>query len=317
MKKLMMWLFTALLAIGVVFAGGQKAGSSAASDGKKTVALILPTIQGEFWAMIDDGLSKNIPAAGYNIVTTSYDGDSAKLISAIENYTIQKVDLIAMCSMDKSADDAVKAAMDKGIKVMAFGNDQTYYDVLIQADNKDVGIKIGEMAANYINTQLGGRAQVGVIGSRANINMAIRTQGILDTLKEKAPGAQVVMEANALQDTIVGFGMEFAENLLQKYPNAQVVCSYGDLYAVEVMEGFKTAGKAGVNTGIFSCDATEQALLSIKNNDILRGTVSMGNIIEEMTTGITGCMDGTKKGIVYGVNTAITSANVDEYLKNK
>lgn len=118
-----------------------------------------PTLQAEFFISLTNSLKERFEAKGYTLTVMSYDGDINKSISIVENFTIQGVDGIIAMVGDNSADAALKAAMDKGIKVIDAGVLTEHYDLGLVADNKDIGTRIGEMAAEYINNELGGKAR--------------------------------------------------------------------------------------------------------------------------------------------------------------
>jgi ribose transport system substrate-binding protein len=251
--------------------------------------------------------------AGHKVILTSYEGDASKAVECVENYIVQKVDAITACMIDNSADDAFKRAMDAGIKIFAFGNDQTWYNYILLTDNTDVGVKIAEMAADFVNEKYGGKCQIGAIISTTNKNMAERSEALLSTLAKLLPESEVVMSAN-MYDT-AGEGMAFTENLLQKFPDVKVVCSYGDAMGVEAMEVFKAAGKTGDGVAVFGCDATRQSLLSIKNGDIFRGTITFGDVVQNLSDYMLSYFAGElAEGKYYGGNTKITAANIDQFI---
>ncbi|GHT77566.1 D-ribose ABC transporter substrate-binding protein [Spirochaetia bacterium] len=297
---------------------GSKSNSGAAArtesgNQPKTIGFLVPTVRLEFWIGLADGYVKQMKAAGYNVISTSYEGDAAKTVECVENFIAQKVDVIVACVADSSADEVFKQAMDAGIPVFAFGNAPKNYSYLTVADNADVGLKIAEMAADFVNEKHGGKTQIAVITSLTNPDMANRSEALLSNLRRLLPGSEIVMTVNTY-DT-VGDGTAFTENLLQKYPDCKIVCSYGDAMGVEAMEVYKAAGKAGSDVAIFGCDATRQSLLSIKNGDIFRGTISMGDLSEVLGNFTQDIFKGSlEKGTIYIKNTKVTPANIGQYL---
>jgi ABC-type sugar transport system, periplasmic component len=280
------------------------------------VELLLPTLQSEFFVGVGDATKAYLGKAGITDVSIeSYDSNAAKAIEAIENCITEKVDVLVAMTMDASTDDAIKEAMEAGIVVIAAGVAPAEYNYLLVADNKDAGGKIAEMAADWVNEHFNGETQIAVISSTANSNMAERSNGMVDKLKELLPKSEIVM--NGAVNGSVGEGTQFAENLLQKYPDCQVVVTYSDQMAVEAVEVFKAAGKAGKDTAIFGNDATGQALKEISDGDIIRGTIYMGDLGEMMGGAIVDYMNGKveKGSILVGENIKVTSANVKDYIK--
>jgi ABC-type sugar transport system substrate-binding protein len=305
-----------VLVLTLILLGGCRGGSRSGNvqnDNSKTIGLLLPTVKIEFWSAIATGFEQKMNEAGHKVVLASYEGDAAKAVECVENYIVQKVDAIAGCMIDNSADDAFKRAMDAGIPIFAFGNDQTWYNYIMLTDNTDVGVKIAEMAADFANERHGGKCQIGAVISTTNKNMAERSEALLSTLAKLLPESEVVMSANMYD--AAGEGMAFTENLLQKFPDVKVVCSYGDAMGIEAMEVFKAAGKTGDGIGIFACDATMQALLSIKNGDIFRGTITFGDVVQQLSGYMLSYFAGElPEGKYYAENTKITAANIDQFI---
>lgn len=279
------------------------------------VGFALPTLQSEFFVWYSDGIKAALEAEGYEVSITSYDGDASKLISTIETFTVSNVDAIIAMVMDASSEDALKAAMEAGIKVVVPGVVTENYDLALVADNADVGKQIGEMAAEFVNSQLSGEAEVIAFVSSANPDMASRSNGMLEAFKAKAPKATIVTEANYVQ---VGDATNAMENALQQNPNIKVIISFGDQGAVEAVNVLKAAGKVGDDYAAFGCDLTQEGLKLIKAGDIFRGTVDMGNIVTDTANLTLQLLKGELSPLPYkyvGVNKKVTIENVSDYLK--
>lgn len=279
----------------------------------KDLGMLVPTLQSEFFISLSNDLKDYLAAKGYNLTVMSYDGDINKSISIVENFTIQGVDGIIAMVGDKSSDAALKAAMDKGIKVIEAGVLTDYYHLGLVGDNKDIGTRIGEMAAEYINTELGGTAEVLAFVNDDNPDMGDRSSSMVEALLKNAPGVTIVGKVNYAQ---VGEASAAMENYFQKNPNIKVVVSFGDTAAIEAIEVAKAANKTE-GFAAFGCDATLQALQIIAEGGLMKGTVDMGSIVQLMGDGTIRLMEGdpTLPKIMSGTNTKVTIDNVDEFLK--
>ena len=279
------------------------------------IGMLVSTLQAEFFVSLTEGMKGIFEDNGYKMSVTSYDNDSNKAISIIENYTISDVDCIIAMVSENSCDTALKAAMDKGIKVVVPGVETGYYDLCLLADNKDVGTKIGEMASDFINTNFSDEEEVQVAAfvSTSSVDMADRSNAMLDTLKELAPNATVV---GTSEYQGVGEATAAMENFLQQYPDIKVVASYGDQGALEAVEVVKAANKAGDDFAAFGCDATQQGLKLIADGDIFRGTVFMGDLVEDVTSKTLRLLEGDptleKRNVTENIK--ITEENATEYL---
>ena len=86
--------------------------------------------------------------------------------------------ILAMVS-DNSCDDALKEAQDAGVIVMECGVETSVYDICINSDQYDIGTMISDMAGEWINKQLGGKANIVVYTTYQNQDMQNRGQGIV------------------------------------------------------------------------------------------------------------------------------------------
>lgn len=299
-------------------ASAQSEDASATNDAPevKKIGMVVMTLQAEFFIALTNGMDQKFDEAGYDFTVASYDGDASKAVSVIENYIVSGVDCIISMVQDASCDTILKKAMDQGIKVVTAGGETAYYDLCVKSDNADCGLKIAEMAADFINGKLDGKAKVAafVVKTNANPEMTLRSNAMLENLLKLAPGAEVVNEFETTGN--VGECASAMENFLQQNPDIKVVVSYGDQGGLEAMEVIKAAGKAGDDFGIFGCDATQQSLASIAEGGIFRGTVYMGNLVDLIVDNVIRLMEGdeTLGKTAIGENIKVTAENVNDYL---
>ncbi|MFD0692655.1 sugar ABC transporter substrate-binding protein [Paenibacillus sp. GCM10027628] len=319
MKKMISVALTVLLGLSLAACSMQPTTSPANSSAPtktptKKIGFLVPTLQGEFFINLVKDVTDKLKEKGYTVEATSFDSDSSKEISAIENYTVAGVDEIIVMLQDDAASEAMKAAMDKGIKIFAVGKETKYYDFLEIADNTAVGNNIAEMAADYVKQKYNGKTQIGVMTNTKNTDLTLRSSGIVDTLQKLLPDSTIVMKQEAIN---IGEGTAFTENLLQKYPDTKVVVAYGDAMALEAVEVFKAAGKTGDGFAAFGADATKQGLQKIADGDIFRGTIDWGNF-PTMTADnayrlVSGDNSMGKKVVVPGIK--VTKENISKYVK--
>lgn len=275
------------------------------------IGMLVPTLQAEFFVNYSEGVKEILEENGYEMTVAGFEMDSNKAIEIIENYVVSNVACIIALVSDKSCDTALKAAMDAGIKVVVPGVETGYYDLCCLADNKDVGVKIAEMAADFINTKLDGKAEVVAFVSTANTDMADRSNSMVDTLRELVPGATI----ETTESKEVGEYAAAMENFLQMNPDIKVVVSYGDQGGLEALEVVKAAGKAGDDFAIFGCDCTEQALKAIAAGECFRGTVAMGDVVKDTALPTLQLLSGEQiEKRQISTNIKVTAENVDEYI---
>lgn len=293
----------------------ETAQSEETAEGSKSykIGFLAPTLQTEFFISIDDGLKTECANRGWEYVSVSFDNDSAKAVTNIENMVTGNCNVIIVMVSDSSCDSALADAQAAGVKIMECGVQTDVYDVCLSTDQYAVGVQIGEMASEWINSQLGGAGKVVVYTTVQNQDMQNRGQGIQDAIAEKAKDAEILEVVDIGKD-VVGAGTSTTENMLQKYPDLNCIVCYGDAAAVESMEAAKAAGVDAENFGIFSCDGTAQALAGIKAGDPQKGTVMFAPLAPMMAEYAERVLNGeTFDDIVTSETISVTAANIDEY----
>lgn len=286
---------------------------AAGEGGSHKIGFLAPTLQTEFFIGIDDGLKAECADRGWEYVSVSFDNDSAKAVTNIENMVTGKCDLIIAMVSDSSCDSALADAQAAGVKIMECGVETDVHDVVLNTDQYKVGEQIGEMASEWINTQLKGAGKVVVYTTVQNQDMQNRGQGIQDAIAANAKDAEILEVVDIGKD-VVGSGTSTTENMLQKYPELNCIVCYGDAAAVESMEAAKAAGVDTENFGIFSCDGTAQAFAGIKNGDPQKGTVMFKPLAPMMAEYAEKLFGGeTFDEPVLSECISVTSANIDEY----
>ena len=286
-----------------------------ASAGGAKVGILLPTVEAEYFVGVANTIEEGLKAQGYEFTTTSYDWSADKEIQAVENFVVQGVDAIIVVTFDAAADSAFKDAMDAGVKVVVAGCEPQNYSYNVISENTLIGECVAGMAIDWINATLDGTAQVAIVASEGSPSGADRTAGMQAAFEEKLPGAEIVLVQDPGSEA--GSGNDFAENLLLRYPDVNVVCSVSDDRALEVFESFKAANHVGDNVAIFGCDCNGQALDYIKQGTSYRGSADTGDygaeIVKILPQLIAGDTSIGTQTVCTGVG--VTIDNVDDYLK--
>ncbi len=284
---------------------------------KVKIGFLAPTLQTEFFISIDDGLKAGTKSRGWDYVSVSFDNDSSKAVTAIENMVTGQCSVIIAMVSDTSCDAALKVAQNEGVKIMECGVQTSVYDVCLNTDQRDIGVQIGTMAADWVNGKLSGKANVVVYTTYQNQDMQKRGEGIQDAIKKNSPNAKILEVVDIGKD-VVGAGTSTTENMLQKYPDLNVIACYGDAAAVESMEAVKAAGVPTDKFGIFSCDGTERALKGIASGSVQRGTVQFAPLAPQMLEYCERVLKGEKfTQVVMSETHNITAANISQYYNGK
>lgn len=275
-----------------------------------------PTLQTEFFINIDDGLKQVAAEDGWDYTSVSFENDSGTAVTDIENMVTSGCNVILAMVSDNSCDDALRAAQEAGTIVIECGVVTDVYDISINSSQYDIGTMISDMAGEWIDTQLDGKANIVVYTTYQNQDMQNRGQGIQDRIKELCPDSNILEVVDIGKD-VVGAGTTYTETMIQKYPDLNCILAYGDAAATEAVEAVKAAGMNSDDFGIFACDGTESAIKYIADNDVMRGTLMFNSMAEMTRTALYQYLDGElEKGAVVDYSiTPITAANVADYVK--
>ena len=295
---------TASMTIVPVFAEGES----------KSVGILLPTVEAEYFVGVANTIESGLKSEGYSFSTVSYDWNADDEISKIENFVTEGVDAIVLVTFDPAADSAIKDAMDAGIKVVVAGCETPNYSYNVISDNTLIGNCIGQMATDWVNNTLDGKAEIAILSSKGSQSGADRAAGIQKTIEENLPDSEIVLVQDPGSEA--GDGTAFADNLLLQYPDVNVVCSISDDRALEVYEAFKAANHTGEDVAIFGCDCNAQALKDIKDGTCYRGSADTGNYGQEIVDILPALLSGDESIGTQTVCTgnAVTIDNVDDYL---
>lgn len=288
MKK----IFIAVLLIGLIlsltgtlFAGAQKESTQVSTiEGKydlrgKKIGVTFYDLTNPIWAATGENIVNFGEAMGAKVTLLSCKNDASVQVTQVENMITSGMDIIIIGPQDANAlNSVVNEAKRKGVLVMAYGQTMKDVDSQYVVENYDAGYEVGRAAAEWINEHLGGSAKVGMLDYPLMEDIIFRADGIIDALAKYAPGARIVATATSADPVT---GMAAVENFLQAHPDMKVITCIGDGGAVGANEAVKAAGKATADFGIFSCDATAEALSAMKKGDPIRTTVGLGTPIQK------------------------------------
>ena len=239
------------------------------------VGMAVQDLSNPIWSGSAEALKKLVEADGGEMTYVACNSNVTTQIQQIENFISKGVDALVVHAADPAGVEAVLAdARKAGIKVFAWDDDLQNADIAWLIDNYELGRMIGEHAAKWINEKLGGKAEVAVLDYPQLPILLERGNGIVDAIKELAPGAEIVAQQSAIN---VAEGQAKMETIFQAHPNVKVVAAIGGGGAVGANEAAKAAGKITDDFGIFAADATDPEIAAMKANE--------GNRMSVMITG--------------------------------
>jgi ribose transport system substrate-binding protein len=276
-----------VLSSSMAFAGGEA--DQAEGDGGYYIGLTVPTTQGGFMGALTSGLKDRFIAEGHKIEVGDSELNPARQIEIIENYIALGVDEIFVMAVDPSGlTDVLQKAMDSGIKIFAFTQMTEVYDKYAGSDDIASGIKIAEMAAEWIDKTYPdaapGSIDIAIFENRDLPDMANRADGMLQitSMTDK-----VNIVATVGVDGTPVTAQSRAENLFMTNPGIKAVLCYNTDTASGV-SAYATALNSQIEDpsgfAVFACDFSElaaQLLQASKTDDsVVRGVVRMGTTFQ-------------------------------------
>jgi ribose transport system substrate-binding protein len=140
--------------------------------------------------------------------------------------------------------------------------------VTISIEDADLGTAAGEYAAQLINDEMDGQANVAILDFPDVANVVVRADAIRAAIEEGAPDAVIV--GNYLGGT-TEFGLASMESALVEHPEINVVVSINDAGAYGAMQALENVGRD--DAIIVGIDAEEQAKNLITEGGMYRGTI--------------------------------------------
>lgn len=225
-----------------------------------------------------DAMKEKCEEYGMDLIVQDAHEDLVTQISQIENFMAMDVDYIFVNVFDADGiKDTIDKAIEEGFFVIIY--DATFDNASLTfgyIDNYEYGYKIGEMAADFINSneELKNAETVewGLQTYTVVNDIIARGEGVKDAMEELAPNAKLVAEQDVLSTEE---GVTTTENFIQAHPDIKIVCGITDPFAYGAYQAFQAAGYTGDEYGIFACDGTDQALELIEKDSIYRGTVAL------------------------------------------
>lgn len=281
----------------------------------KTLAFTIQDLSNPIWAQYAKALVEMAESHGMRGTALDCKANAATQITQVENFIQEGIDAMIIHPAEANALEAVVGeAHAKGMKIVSWDILMQNADAGYLIDNYSAGKIIGGEAAKWINEKLGGEADVALLEYPVYPELVMRANGIVDGLKEGAPNAKIVAKASAINATE---GMAKTETVLMANPGIKVIVCIGDGGAIGANEVVKSAGKDSDDFGIFSCDATEEAMSKIKNGEPIRMSVSFGTpdvTADELLTLVSDLLAGKEvKKEFFRNPTPVSADNVGKY----
>jgi ribose transport system substrate-binding protein len=288
--------------------------SQADAQQKKTFALVQINQQALFFNQMNEGAKKAADAAGVNLVIFNANNDPAAQNSAIETYIQQKVDGLAVVAIDVNGImPAVNQAAQAGIPVVAIDAilPTGPQKAQIGVDNAAAGADMGKFFLDYVKTNMGGKAKVGIVGALNSFIQNVRQEGFEKTVSSASGITKAgVVDGQNIQDN----ALAAAENLITGNPDMTAIYATGEPALMGAIAAVESQGKQE-SVKVFGWDLTAQAIAGIDKGYVAaviqQDPTSMGaaavTALKTLSSG------GTVEPTISVPVTIVTKQNVEPY----
>ena len=255
MKRFLTLLTTAIFTFGFV------AGTVSAQE-EPDIGLVTINLQALFFNQINDGAEQAASDLGANLQIVDGNNDPARQVQAIETFITQGVDTIIVVAIDvEGIKPAVQAARDAGIPVVAIDAriDVPPANAFIGVDNYGAGVLAGEYTANYVNEEMDGEAQVGIVGALNSFIQNQRRDGFVETV-DGVEGIEIVGTVDG--QNVQEVALTAAENLVTANPNLDIIYATGEPALIGVISAVEAQGLTD-SVKVIGWDLTQQAVRGI------------------------------------------------------
>lgn len=307
-----MRLFKLLAGCAAAIAMGSAAMGSALAD---TFALVNINQQALFFNQINEGAQKAADAAGVKLVIFNANNVPSAQNDAIENYITQKVDGIILVAIDvNGVKPAITAAKSAGIPVIAIDAQIPDGDNIsfIGVDNTKAGEDIGKFYADYVKTEMGGKAKIGIVGALNSFIQNQRLDGFKKAVTESGQAVTFLdtVDGQNVQET----ALSASENLMTANPDMNSLYATGEPALLGAVSAVTSQGRTG-DVKVFGWDLTKQAVQGIDDGWVVA-------VVQQDPAGegkaAVEALGKLKKGekidpIINIPVTIVTKKNVDQY----
>lgn len=270
-KKLVAGMMASAMIV-TLMAGCSSSSESGGGEDQLTVAGIVFQ-NDEFAKMMQQGMSDAAEDAGARFLPGNSEDSVDRESELVNTYMSSNVDGIAVNILD--ADTSVAAlqnAYDEGMEIVVVNTEMNadFQASTVQSNQEALGRMTGEKCREFIEEELGGEAQIGIIEFATLIpaNSNARCDGFESQI-EDMEGVEIVSRQEAWTAEMA---LQRAQDMLTANPEIDIIFSNCDPNTVGAVMAVSNAGLAG-KCYVFGVDSSEQIANFLLNDDnILQAT---------------------------------------------
>lgn len=254
-----------LAALALALGAGMLSPTSSVAQGTQKpmkVGLVLINLQAKFFNDIKAGAEERAKKDGVSLQVIDGNNDPTAQVNAVETLTQQHVNGIIMVAIDvKGIVPALQDAAKSGVQVVAV--DAKVQDpsvkTFIGVDNAKAGADFGDFVGQYIQTHMGGKANLGIIGALNSFIQNQRKDSFVASIK-KIPG--ITIESTVDGQNVQERALTAAEDLVTSSPNINVIYATGEPALIGAIAALESQG-ATLRVKLFGWDLSKQAVKAV------------------------------------------------------
>ncbi|HEX7290423.1 MAG TPA: sugar ABC transporter substrate-binding protein [Conexibacter sp.] len=249
MRRIYTLVAMALLAATIAACGGSggdesstgSTGGGASADKEVTVGVVLKNLSSPFWAQVRRGIEESIPGVKVELSAATSEVDVAGQIAQIENAVTKGVDaLVVAPTVPDQLLPALQRAADQGLPIVLVDTDIPRFadkTAYVGTDN----LTAGRLAGDYINEQLRGRGELGMLVSAPGVtSVDDREKGMKGQLD-----AGIKVLNGGVTECVRDKGVTSAEDLLTAHPEVNAIFTSCADPMKGALRAIAAAGKSG------------------------------------------------------------------------
>jgi ribose transport system substrate-binding protein len=212
-------------------------GGSQPSGNRKKIGFSQPDTSASIWAPLMAGAKKECEARGYELLESHANSQLDAQLAEIQTWIGEGVGAIVALPLDNNAIiPLIHKAQSAGVKFLDYSdNALPGVDGWVIFDNLQGAKLVGDYAGQWVNKNLGGKAQVALLTHQIQLTGKQRIGGCVRALQAVAPGAKVVAQHEGVlsPDTFPAF-----QSMLQAHPDINVAICIADEGCDGVLRAF-------------------------------------------------------------------------------
>jgi ABC-type sugar transport system substrate-binding protein len=224
-----------------------------------------------FMQTVQAGMEAAAEEEGAELILGNTENDLTKESSMIDDYITRGVDAIVITPISRDGSvAALRKAKEAGITIICFNtcvSDESIADAFLVTRNEDLGDKTGEAAVEFIQNELGGEANIGILNCDQFEGCPPRKDGFLAQVNELSDVEVVADQAGWIADDAVSV----SEAMLQANPDINLLWAANEGGTVAHALAVKSSGLSG-EVFVFGTDMNNQMAQMLQSDDnILQG----------------------------------------------